>query len=75
ERLGKGETLAEITASSPAVAEGVTTAKSVHERTRPLGLEMPITSAVYQVLYEGVSPAVGVTELMARRSGSERVRG
>src|SRR5262245_29696740 len=72
---GTGETLAEITASSPAVAEGVTTAKSVHERTRPLGLEMPITSAVYQVLYEGVSPAVGVTELMARRSGSERVRG
>lgn len=75
ERLGRGETLAAIQASTPAVAEGVTTARSVHDRTAPLGLEMPITSAVYRVLYEGVSPADGVSELMARRSGSERVRG
>ena len=75
ERLGKGETLAQIQSSMPAVAEGVTTARSVHERTRGLDLEMPITTAVYRVLYEGVSPLDGVTELMSRRSGSERVRG
>jgi len=75
ERLGRGETLAQIQSSMPAVAEGVTTARSVHDRTRGLGLEMPITTVVYRVLYEGVSPLDGVTELMSRRSGSERVRG
>jgi len=75
ERLGKGETLAAIEASTPAIAEGVTTAKSVHERTRGLGLEMPITTVVYRILYEGLAPMDGVPELMARRSGSERVRG
>jgi glycerol-3-phosphate dehydrogenase (NAD(P)+) len=74
ERLGRGETLAQIRATMPAVAEGVTTAKSVHDRTRPLGLEMPITSVVYRVLYDGLSPADSVAELMTRRSGSERVR-
>ena len=74
ERLGRGETLAAILASSAAIAEGVTTAKSVHDRIGAMGLEMPITSAVYRVLYEGVSPADGVSDLLARRSGSERVR-
>jgi glycerol-3-phosphate dehydrogenase (NAD(P)+) len=74
ERLGKGETLPEILASSPAVAEGVTTARSVHERTRHLGLDMPITAVVYRILYEGVPPEAGVDELMSRRTGSERVR-
>lgn len=74
ERLGRGESLATILATSSAIAEGVTTAKSVHDRTHGLGLEMPITSVVYKILYEGASPVDGVTELMSRRSGSERVR-
>ncbi len=74
ERLGRGETLANILATSTAIAEGVTTAKSIHDRIRPLGLEMPISTVVYKVLYEGLSPADSVTELMSRRSGSERLR-
>jgi glycerol-3-phosphate dehydrogenase (NAD(P)+) len=74
ERLGRGETLAQIQATMPAVAEGVTTAKSVHDRTQPLRLEMPITTVVHRVLYEGLSPTDAVTELMTRRSGSERLR-
>src|SRR3954447_1659991 len=74
ERLGRGESLAQIRSTMPAVAEGVTTAKSVHDRTRPLGLEMPITTVVYRVLYDGLAPADSVTELMTRRSGSERLR-
>lgn len=74
ERLGRGESLQTILATSSAIAEGVTTAKSVHDRTKPMGLEMPITSVVYKVLYEGASPLDGVNELMTRRSGSERLR-
>ena len=74
ERLGRGEPLDAILATLSAIAEGVTTAKSVHDRIQSLGLEMPITSVVYKILYEGVSPAEGVAELMTRRSKSERAR-
>ena len=74
ERLGRGETLAQIQDSMPAIAEGVTTARSIHERTRPMGLEMPLTTVVYRILYEGLPPEQGVNELMTRRSGSERLR-
>lgn len=72
ERLGRGETLEAILASSSAVAEGVTTAKSVYERIGSLGLLMPIATSVYRVLYEGLSPKEGVIELLARAPGSER---
>jgi glycerol-3-phosphate dehydrogenase (NAD(P)+) len=71
ERLGRGETLAQIQATMSAVAEGVTTAKSVHERVRPMGLEMPITEAVYRVLYEDLSPAAALHALMTRPHRSE----
>jgi glycerol-3-phosphate dehydrogenase (NAD(P)+) len=74
ERLGKGETLAQIQATSQAVAEGVTTAKSVHDRIQHLGLEMPISTVVYKVLYEDLSPIESLNELMSRRSGTERLR-
>ena len=35
------------------VAEGVTTAKSVHELARQMAIEMPITMRFTGVLYEG----------------------
>jgi len=71
-RLGKGEKLAEILASSPMVAEGVTTARSVWERTQRMGLDMPMMSAIYRVLYEDLSPYEAVDQLMARRPKTER---
>ena len=74
ERLGTGETLDDILATTAAIAEGVTTAKSIHDRISPLGLAMPIATTVYRILYEGVSPLEGFSNIMARPSGSERVR-
>lgn len=71
ERIGKGEKLADILASSPMVAEGVTTTKSVYERAQIMGLDMPITSSVYRILYEGESPTRVVEELMSRSPRSE----
>jgi glycerol-3-phosphate dehydrogenase (NAD(P)+) len=72
ERLGQGENLADILASSSMVAEGVTTAKSVHERSQRLNLEMPISKAVYEVLYEDKAPLAAVEELMSRTPRSEQ---
>lgn len=71
ERLGRGETLAEILASMSAVAEGVATTRSVYEIAEQEGLEMPITTEVYRVLFEN-KPALAATQsLMLRPPRSE----
>lgn len=66
ERLGKGETLAQILASMDAVAEGVTTARSVNDLAERRGIEMPISSEVFRVLFEGKGPAEATSSLMMR---------
>lgn len=70
-RLGKGEPLAEVL-SGPQVAEGVWTAKSVHERAARTGIETPIMAAVYAVLHEGLSPLAAMQSLMSRAQKNER---
>jgi glycerol-3-phosphate dehydrogenase (NAD(P)+) len=69
--LGQGKKLDEILAGTPMVAEGVYTTRSVYERARQLGFEMPITTAVYQVLYENKSPLQAVSDLMLREPKAE----
>lgn len=71
ERIGKGETLQQIQASTQKVAEGVYTAKSIQERCVALNLDMPICSAVYRVLYEQQPPRQAVQDLFAREPRSE----
>lgn len=66
ERLGKGESLAQILASMDAVAEGVNTTRAVKDLSDQRGIEMPITDEVYQVLFEGKSPVEATTSLMLR---------
>lgn len=66
ERLGAGESLSAILASMEAVAEGVATAKSVYEIAEQEGLDMPIASEVYRVLFEAKSPIVATQALMLR---------
>lgn len=66
-RLGRGESLEMILRDSPMIAEGVTTCKSVHDRTDAMGVEMPITTAVYEVIYRGKSPLEVVNDLMTRQ--------
>ena len=70
-RLGKGETLQQILASMDAVAEGVATAKSVFDVAEQEGIEMPITTEVYRVLYEGRSASDATRSLMMRPLRSE----
>ena len=50
-RLARGETLADILNSTTAVAEGVATAKALHELSKSLSVELPIASQVFEVLY------------------------
>ncbi|GIX03886.1 MAG: glycerol-3-phosphate dehydrogenase [NAD(P)+] [Planctomycetaceae bacterium] len=71
ERLGKGESLAQILSSMEAVAEGVATTKSVYDVAYQEGIDMPITTEVYQVLFEGKSPQEATQSLMLRPPRSE----
>ena len=72
-RLAQGEKLAEIRASmNNKVAEGVSTAKAVHDRGALMGLELPITEQVYLVLYEDKHPRDAVNDLMMRKLKGER---
>ena len=66
EQLGKGIPLAEVTKGMEQVAERITTAKSAYSLSQRYNVQMPITTAVYQVLYEGKSPKDTVQDLMLR---------
>jgi glycerol-3-phosphate dehydrogenase (NAD(P)+) len=72
ERLARGQRLRDILAGMKTVAEGVYTARSVHERATRTGIAMPISEAVYQVLYEDKDPSAAVSELMLREPTSEK---
>ncbi len=72
ERLGRGEKLADILAGMAMVAEGVSTASSVYHRAQHTGIDMPITTEVYRVLYEQKDPRSAVTDLMLRRMKGEK---
>lgn len=64
--LGRGRALAEILAEMREVAEGVKTAKAAYALAQRLRVEMPITTGVYQMLYEGKTPRELELELMER---------
>ncbi len=73
ERLGKGEKLEQIVASTQMIAEGVKTAKSAWQlaQSRAGGIDVPITREVYAILYEGKSPKHAVRDLMTREAKPE----
>lgn len=71
ELLGRGQKLKEILASMDQVAEGVYTTRSVYEKAGKMGLDMPITTEVYHVLYEDKDPRSAVQDLMLREPKSE----
>ncbi len=66
ERVGRGETPAEIQASMKMVAEGVPTAHSALQCARRLGIEAPITAEVHAVLHENKSPRKALGALLDR---------
>lgn len=72
-KLGKGMRLAEILAEMRMVAEGVRTTESTFKLAASLKVDMPITDAVYRVLYEDKPARQAVIELMTRDLKAESV--
>ena len=71
EEIAKGKTLDEIIGSTDMIAEGVETARSVHQIAGQMHVDMPITEQVYKVLFENKNAHTAVGDLMARSKKSE----
>jgi glycerol-3-phosphate dehydrogenase (NAD(P)+) len=65
-QIGEGKKLKELLAEMHMVAEGVKTARSVYNLSREQDVEMPISHAVYHVLYDDMDPKMALYRLMAR---------
>jgi glycerol-3-phosphate dehydrogenase (NAD(P)+) len=69
--LAAGKTAEQVQAEIGQVVEGVLAARAVHDVAQRLGVEMPISEQVYQVLYEARSARQAVYALMGRTIRSE----
>ena len=66
ERLGRGESLDCILAEMTMVAEGIYAAEIIHDLAKDREIDMPISNAVYRLLYEETEAARLVDEMMTR---------
>ena len=69
--LAKGHRIEEIISSMNSVAEGVGTTKATWNLAYQLGVEMPITEKMHQVLYQGADLHQTAVELMGAQAKHE----
>ena len=69
--IGKGMPLDEILENMGMVVEGVATTKAAYELAQEKGIDMPITAAIYRVLFEDALVNEVVEELMLRDRKAE----
>ncbi|NMB17067.1 MAG: NAD(P)-dependent glycerol-3-phosphate dehydrogenase [Firmicutes bacterium] len=69
--LGEGHKLDEVLASTNMVVEGIPTVVAAVELARKQGVEMPIASKVYDILFCEERPEDGVSALMQRGAKCE----
>ncbi|MGZ4198555.1 MAG: NAD(P)H-dependent glycerol-3-phosphate dehydrogenase [Thermoleophilia bacterium] len=71
ELIGHGEDRHRVQEIVGQVVEGIPTTYALHDLSRKLGVEMPVTEAVFDVLERGASPLDAVRSLMGREVTSE----
>jgi glycerol-3-phosphate dehydrogenase (NAD(P)+) len=69
--LGKGHSLEQVLDNMGMVVEGVRTTKAAHQLAHKYEVQMPITDALYDVLFNNVDPKDAVDRLMARGKTNE----
>lgn len=69
--LGKGYPLQEVLDSMGMVVEGVRTTKAGYQLAKKYNVKMPITEALYEVLYNNSKPKDAVDKLMTRSKTHE----
>ena len=77
--LGQGKKINDILSELGSVAEGVKTSKAVCDLAERLGLEVPVSSAIYEAVYTDITPQEVLSKLMNRKLKEEenydKVRG
>ena len=71
QKLAAGETMDYIINHSNMVVEGFFAVKTVYEIAKAKTLDLPITSALYEVLYHQKAPQTALMELMGRNLKDE----
>jgi glycerol-3-phosphate dehydrogenase (NAD(P)+) len=69
--LTKGRRLAAILKGMHQVAEGVNTTHAAHTLAQQLGLEMPITEKIYEVLFKNAKPAKAAQSMIGGNARHE----
>ena len=69
--LGRGASAAEAEAEVGHTVEGYRAAHGIYHKARALGLELPIFTEVYRLLYENKAPRQAVQDLESRPQGAE----
>lgn len=69
--LGKGQNLEEVLENMGMVVEGVRTTKAAYQLAEKYDVNMPITNALYNILFNGVNPKDAVDNLMSRQKTHE----
>lgn len=70
--IGQGHAVPQAMEEVGAVVEGYYAAESINQLAQRLGVEMPISHCVYEVLYQGKQVHDVVSELMTRGKKQER---
>ncbi|MDD6432241.1 MAG: NAD(P)H-dependent glycerol-3-phosphate dehydrogenase [Lactobacillaceae bacterium] len=70
-QLGQGQKLDDVINNMGMVIEGVYTTKAAYELSKKRQVQMPITDALYRVLYEGEDIKTAISQLMSRDLTSE----
>jgi glycerol-3-phosphate dehydrogenase (NAD(P)+) len=71
EKIGRGQNVSDAQAQMRGVVEGIATCASVVELAKKYSIEIPITDAVYQILFGGKSVRDAICDLMSRRLKAE----
>ena len=69
--LGQGNNLDDVVSGMGMIIEGVRTAKAAHQLAAKYEVSMPLTEALYSILFEEVPPKHAVDELMNRMKKQE----
>ena len=65
-KIAEGLSTEEIISGMKMIAEGIKTCLSAYNLAKKMGIEMPITTEVYHIIYKGKDPRKAVKDLMTR---------
>ena len=71
EQLATVNNIQSITNNMTNVAEGINTTKAIYSISQSKNIEMPITSMVYRIIFENLTPINAFSELMDRELTAE----